>query len=69
MNWQKSASRSCCLSLSVRTRQKVWCAGTYIIGCEQVFSVDNNVVITRMEDEGGAEWSKPVKLTEARCPS
>ena len=43
-------------------------AGTYIIGCQQVFSVDNNVVITRMEDEGGAEWSRPVKLTEARQP-
>ena len=52
----------------VGTKQQVWCAGTYIIGCEQVFSVDNNVVITRMEDEGGAEWSKPVKLTEAREP-
>ncbi len=41
-------------------------AGTYIIGCQQVFSADNNVVITRMEDMGGAEWSRPVKLTEAR---
>ena len=41
-------------------------AGTYIIGCQQAFSVDNNMVITRMEDEGGTEWSRPVKLTEAR---
>ena len=28
--------------------------------------MDNNVVISRMEDEGGTQWSRPVKLTEAR---
>lgn len=39
-------------------------AGTYIIGCERGFSHDNNILITKMTDMGGAEWSPPVKITE-----
>ena len=42
-------------------------AGTYIIGCERGFSNDNNILITKMTDLGGAKWSLPVKITQVRC--
>lgn len=39
-------------------------AGVYIIGCQRVFSQDNNIVIARMADGSeGAQWGTPVQLT------
>lgn len=44
-------------------------AGVYIIGCQRLFSADNNIVISRMADgSGGADWSPPVVLTKVRRP-
>lgn len=39
-------------------------AGVYIIGCQRTFSHDNNVVISKMLDEGGYNWTRPVRLTQ-----
>ena len=34
-------------------------SGVYIIGTERGFSRDNNIVVTRMADDVGAEWTVP----------
>lgn len=38
-------------------------AGVYLIGVQKHFTPDNQVVITKMLDEGGTKWSPPVILT------
>lgn len=38
----------------------------YIIGVERHFSEDNNIVVSRMLDEGGARWSPPQRVTTVR---
>lgn len=44
----------------------LWCAGVYIIGVQRHFSDNNNVLVSRMLDEGGAEWSAPARVTSVR---
>ena len=39
-------------------------SGVYAIGVERHFSANNNVVISKMLDMSGSEWSKPVQVTE-----
>jgi len=38
-------------------------SGVYLIGVQKHFTPDNQVVITKMLDEGGTKWSPPVILT------
>jgi hypothetical protein len=38
-------------------------AGVYIIGVQRHFSENNNVMVAKMLDEGGAEWSAPARVT------
>lgn len=38
-------------------------SGVYVIGTQRHFSADNNLVISRMLDAAGAQWSRPAQLT------
>ena len=39
-------------------------SGVYALGVERHFSANNNVVISKMLDDSGSEWSEPVRITE-----
>ena len=38
-------------------------SGVYAIGVERFYSPDNNLVISKMLDEDGRNWTEPVRLT------
>jgi len=39
-------------------------SGVYVMGVERTFSKDNNLIISKMLDGDGMQWSKPVRITE-----
>ena len=38
-------------------------SGVYALGVERYYSPDNNLVISKMLDTNGANWTEPVRLT------